>query len=122
MKKRQNKKQARVIKKKKVTFPKKFPFWARLKIEKNRSTLVIDEAPAFNTKKKRMEDGFVHREATSKPGKGRELLTPNPLGDFEKEMYLKRPKTLPQRLFKPHSKQFAVPKHLRERYEKNNKK
>lgn len=48
----------------KKDFPKKFPFWARLKIYKNRTTLVIDEGPALDKQKKEMVDGYVHREAT----------------------------------------------------------
>ena len=47
----------------KKSFPDKFPFWARLKISKNRTTLVIDETDAYNKVKKRMEPGFLHREA-----------------------------------------------------------
>ena len=34
----------------KGVFPDKFPFWARLKISKNRTTLVIDEDKAKNKK------------------------------------------------------------------------
>ena len=50
-------------------FPKKFPFWARLRISKNRTTLVIDEDIALDEKKKTV-DGYVHREATHTAGKG----------------------------------------------------
>ena len=61
----------------KKDFPKKFPFWARLKIYKNRTTLVIDEGPALDKQKKEMVDGYVHREATHTKGHG-EPITPNP--------------------------------------------
>ena len=122
MAKKQNKKKARVIKKKKVTFPKKFPFWARLKIEKNRTTLVIDEAPVENRRTKKIEDGYVHREATSKFKKGREEINPNPDKDNAGPMYLKRATKTPKQYFKVHNKNLDMPKHLRDRYEKNNKK
>lgn len=45
----------------KTEFPKKFPFWARLKISKDRTTLVIDEEEAYNKQNRRKEPGFVHR-------------------------------------------------------------
>ena len=34
-------------------FPKEFPFWARLKISKNRTTLIIDEEIVINKKSKK---------------------------------------------------------------------
>lgn len=107
-------------------FPKKFPFWARLKISKKRTTLVIDEEEAYNKKKKRMEPGFVHREAIhpNKDGsnvKGYEQIKPNPDPKDSKPMYLKRPTKLPQRLFEPHNKELNMPEALRLKYEKNNK-
>lgn len=37
-------------------------------------------------------------------------------------MYLKKAKKIPQRMIKPHNKEMDMPKHLEERYSKNNKK
>lgn len=109
--------------KKKDDFPSEFPFWARLKICKNRTTLVIDEEIVKNKNTEKMEKGFVHREATSKYHKGFEEILPNP--DREKRpepLYLKSPTKLPQRLFKTHNKKLDMPKHLKDRYSKNNNK
>lgn len=103
-----------------VSFPKKFPFWARLKIGKNRTTLVIDEETRTN--KQNREEVFVHREATHKNNRGDfEAIIPNPDKDDNSPMYLKRPTKLPKKLFKPHNKDLSMPEYLRERYEKNNK-
>lgn len=107
---------------KKKEFPKKFPFWARLKISKNRTTLVIDEANALNKRSKKYEDGYVHREAIHNYRKGYEEIRPNPDREDNKPMYLKRPTKLPKQFFKPHNKQLDMPKHLIDRYSKNNKK
>lgn len=104
------------------SFPGKFPFWARLKIDKNRTTLVIDDENVLNKKTKKYEDSFVHRESTHKKRKGLEEIKPNPDRDDPKPMYLKSPAKLPKKLFKPHNKELDMPKHLKERYEKNNKK
>lgn len=49
---------------KKKEFPTEFPFWGRLKIDKKRTTLVIDDCMAFNKATKKFEEGFVNREAT----------------------------------------------------------
>lgn len=104
-------------------FPKKFPFWARLKISKNRTTLVIDEDKALDKKTDTLVDGFVHREATSEYHKGFEEITPNPDKDKRPDpMYLKSPRKLPKFLFNPHNKQLDMPEHLRKRYDKNNHK
>ena len=104
-------------------FPKKFPFWARMKINKHRTSLVIDEEKVLNKKTKKVEDGFVHREATSKYHKGFEKITPNPDKDRGLEpMYLKSPRKLPKRLFEPHNKKLVIPNYLKDRYNKNNKK
>ena len=103
-------------------FPKKFPFWARLKISKNRTTLVIDEDFAKNKKTKQLEEGFVHREATSKYHKGFEEIKPNPDKTKKSSMYLKSPRKLPKRLFEPHNKKLTMPQYLKDRYSKNNKK
>lgn len=112
----------------KMVFPKKFPFWARLKISKNRTTLVIDEEKeVYNKQKKRKEEGFVHREAIhpNKDGsnvKGYEKIEPNPDKTDNKPMYLKNPSKLPKALFKPHNKDLDMPEHLKEKYDKNNHK
>lgn len=102
-------------------FPNRFPFWARLKIYKNRTTLVIDETPVRDKHKKKTVDGFVHREATHTKGQG-ESIIPNPDKGDPKPMYLKNPSKLPKRLFKPHNKDLDMPEDLRQRYEKNNHK
>lgn len=108
--------------KKKKDFPKEFPFWARLKISKNRTTLVIDEDKVLNKKTKKYEDGFVHRESIHTEKKDYEKIYPNPDKSDPKPMYLKRPTKLPKQLFKVHEKNLSMPKHLKERYFKNNKK
>ena len=105
----------------KAEFPKRFPFWARLKIDKNRSALVIDEEPVVNKKTKRTEDGFVHREVIHTNKKDYEEISPNPDRTDPNPMYLKRPEKKPKRLFKPHDQDWDMPEHLKERYEKNNK-
>ncbi len=105
----------------KRSFPNKFPFWARLKISKNRTTLVIDEAQAYNKKLKKDEDGFVHREAIHTKRKSYEEIKPNPDKNDPEPMYLKPPRKLPKRMFRPHEKDLDMPKHLQERYETNNK-
>ena len=108
---------------KKKEFPNEFPFWARMKINKHRTSLVIDEEMVVNKKTKKLEDGFVHREATSKYHKGFEEILPNPDKDKRPNpMYLKSPRKLPKKLFETHNKKLAMPKHLKDRYSKNNKK
>ena len=104
-------------------FPKKFPFWARLKINKNRTTLVIDEEDTKD-KKNNFVPGFVHRESIhgNKSNRDYEMIFPNPDVDDKEPMYLKRPSKLPQKLFKPHNKKLNMPQHLIDRYDKNNKK
>ena len=87
----------------KKTLPDKFPFWGRLRIEKKRTTLVIDEDIAVN--KKEYEE-----------------IKPNPDKDKKEPMYLKRPKRIPKKLIKPHNKDLVMPEELKKRYEKNNKK
>lgn len=106
----------------KEIFPKTFPFWARLKIGKKRTTLVIDEDKAFNKKTKKFEDGFVDREATHSYRKDYEEISPNPDPDDSEPMYLKRPTKKPKRLFEPHNKNLNMPQNLKDRYEKNNRK
>lgn len=108
--------------KSKKAFPENFPFWARLKISKRRTTLVIDEEPVVNKKTKKTEPGFVHREATHTYKKDFEQVVPNPDRDDPAPMYLKRPRKLPKRMFEPHNKDLNMPETLRKRYDKNNKK
>lgn len=101
--------------------PTRFPFWARLKISKRRTTLVIDEAPAKDEKKNTVP-GYVHREATSVKHKGLEEIKPNPDKTKKQPMYLKSARKLPKRLFEPHNKPLDMPEELRKRYEGNNRK
>lgn len=107
---------------KKNVFPAEFPFWARLKISKNRTTLVIDEDIVKNKKTNKIVEAFVHREATSQYHKGFEVIKPNPDKDKEEPMYLKSPRKIPKTLIKPHNKNLDMPQTLKERYSKNNKK
>ena len=109
-------------KKPKNVFPEEFPFWARLKIGKKRTTLVIDEDLAFNKKTKKLEAGFVNREATHTYKKEHEKIFPNPDPDDKEPMYLRRPTKKPKRLFEPHNKNLNMPKYLKDKYSKNNKK
>lgn len=108
--------------KNKKEMPTKFPFWARLKISKNRTTLVIDEDKVLNKKSKKFVDGYVHREATHSYKKDYEEIKPNPDRKDKRPMYLKRPNKHPKELFSPHNKKLDIPKHLIDRYDKNNKK
>lgn len=108
--------------KKKNEFPNEFPFWARLKIGKKRTTLVIDEEMVVNKKTKKLEDSFVDREATHTYRKDFEKIFPNPDTSDKQPMYLKRPTKKPKRLFEPHNKKLIMPKHLKDRYDKNNHK
>lgn len=107
---------------KKDKFPDKFPFWARLKISKNRTTLVIDEEEGLNKKNKKNEDLFIHREATSQYHKGFQEIFPNPDKSKSDSMYLKGPRKIPKRLVKPHNKKLDMPQFLIDKYDKNNKK
>ncbi len=102
-------------------FPEKYPFWARLKIGKKRTTLVIDDEviPDKDNPKKRV-NGFVHREATHVEHKDFEKIEPNPDRTDDKPMYLKRPRKAPQVLFKPHNKQLDMPDALKKRYDQSN--
>ena len=103
-------------------FPSEFPFWARLKISKHRTTLVIDDENYFDKKLNKNVNGFVHREATSKYHKGFEEIKPNPDRTKKDPMYLKSPRKLPKRLFEVHNKKLVMPKFLKDRYSKNNEK
>ena len=113
-----------VIKKEtqKTEFPNEYPFWARFKKNKNRTTLIIDEDVKVNKAGNAVEL-FVHREATHTQKQGDyEKIFPNPDTDDKEPMYLKRPKKKPKKLFKPHNKKLNMPEHLKEKYSKNNKK
>lgn len=103
-------------------FPNTFPFWARFKKDKKRTTLVIDEQDYINKKNNKKEDGFVHREATHTNKKNYEIIEKNPDKSDSEPMYLKRPRIKPKRMFEPHNKNLTMPEDLKKRYEKNNKK
>lgn len=113
-----------ISKNKNNKFPKEFPFWARLKINKNRTTLVIDETEVKDKKKNKDVPGFVHRESihvkdeNNARKKGYEKIYPNPDKDDEKPMYLKKKSRLPKKLFKSHNKNLSMPNELKERYKK----
>ena len=109
-------------KKPKNVFPEEFPFWARFKKNKNRTTLVIDDEVAINKKTKKPEDMFVHRETTHTYKKEYQEIDPNPDIDDPDPMYLKRPRKHPKRMFGVHNKNLNMPNFLKERYSKNNKK
>lgn len=107
---------------KKKEFPTEFPFWGRMKIGKNRTTLVIDEG-IIVSKNNKIENAFVHREATKKNHKGFEEIKPNPDKDKRpNSMYLKKARKIPKRLIKPHNKNLEMPQKLKDKYSKNNKK
>lgn len=107
---------------KKKEMPSTFPFWARVKMDKRRTTLVIDEEDGYNKKTKTNESLFVHREATHTSKKDYEKIDPNPDRTDKSPMFLKRARKLPKRMFEKHNKDLDMPKHLKERYDKNNKK
>ena len=106
----------------KKEFPNKFPFWARFKLNKNRTTLVVNEETIINEKTAKQEEFFIHREATHTGKKDYEKIEPNPDKDDKLPMYLKRESKKPKRMFRPHNKNLDMPKELKERYAKNNKK
>ena len=99
-----------------------FPFWAKLKIEKHRPTLVIDETKKASKRSGKEEDCFVHREVTHTSNKNNEKIEPNPNRNDSRPMYLKRPRVLPKRLFTKYEKKMSVPQYLVDRYKKNNNK
>lgn len=93
-------------------FPDNPPFWGRLMIDRHHPTVVIDEKPAWDKKKRKMVDGFVHRELTYSediPG----LPIKNPDENDPKPAKLARPNTLPQRLIKPLDKHWEIPQELK---------
>ena len=100
----------------------KFPFWARLKKNKNRVVLIIDEDLAFDKKKKKYVSGFVNREATHSYKKGFEKVYPNPNPKDSRPMYLKKPNKKAKYEFAPIGTKLNMPKILADRYAKNNKK
>lgn len=102
--------------------PDKFPFWARLRIEKKRPTLVIDEDFAYDKQRNKMVDGYVHREVTHSNNKNTEKISPNPDKKDSCDMYLKRPRKTPKYLFTKLDLDFDMPEDLKKRYEGNNKK
>ena len=108
-------------------FPDKFPFWARFKPNKNRTTLVIDEEQVKRKNSDTVDDCFVHREAIHCDDDNKYVLSgdyekvfPNPDTSDNSPMYLKRPHKHPKRMFAPHNKNLTMPEDLRQRYEKNN--
>ena len=103
-------------------FPKKFPFWARLKIGKNRPTLVIDKDKIIDKVSKKVEDAFVNREVTHTYKKEYLEIKPNPDSKDPNPMYLRRPTKMPKRLFKPNNRNIDMPQILIDMYDKNNKK
>ncbi|MDE5563217.1 MAG: hypothetical protein K2J01_06725 [Clostridiales bacterium] len=110
-------------------FPSKFPFWARFKPNKGRTTLVIDEEQVNRNNSEKVDDCFVHREAIHCTEDNKyvkngdyEKIFPNPDRSDPEPMYLKRPHKHPKRMFAPHNKSLTMPEHLRLRYDKNNQK
>lgn len=108
-------------KKQQASFPPKFPFWARFKLNKRRTTLVIDEEQKINKKSGKEENLYVHREATHTEKKDYEKIYPNPDKEDKSPMYLKRPRKHPKKMFEPHNKSLDMPDFLKNRYDKNNK-
>lgn len=105
-------------------FPKKFPFWAKLKINKHRPTLIIDEEQDDKNKIQ-----FVHREAIHCSEDNKYVLSgdyekiyPNPDKSDKDPMYLKRPHKHSIKKFEPHNGGLTMPENLRQRYDKNNHK
>ncbi len=110
------------VKGKKKEFPKEFPFWARFKVGKKRTTLIIDEDAISSKNGGKSVEVYVHREATHTENHNYEKIYPNPDRTDLKPMYLKRPTKKPKKQFEPHNKDLDMPEHLKKRYEKNNKK
>lgn len=108
------------VQNKKETFPSKFPFWARFKKNKNRTTLVIDEEFVKRKNSDKYDDCFVHRESTHTYKEDFEEIKTNPDKYDGDCMYLKRPRKHPKRMFRPHNKDLDMPIHLIKRYDKNN--
>lgn len=66
----------------------KFPFWARVVFDKERPTLVIDEADVLDKKRNKYIPGFVHRELRIVIKKEYEKIEPNPNPKDKRAMYL----------------------------------
>lgn len=73
-------------------------------------------------KDKKLKVGFVDREATHSYRKDFEKIFPNPDISDKQPMYLNRLTKKPKRLFEPYNKKLIMPKHLKDRYDKNNHK
>lgn len=112
------KKRSAVPKTRTDQLPTEFPFWARLRIEKRRPALVIDEALAYDKNKKEMVDGYVHREVTHSYKSEYEEIKPNPNKADKAKMYLKRPSKKPKYLFVPLGERWHMPATLKTRYSK----
>lgn len=103
-------------------FPNTFPFWARFKPNKNRTTLVINDFEVIDKNTNKSKEYFIHREATHTNKKEYEEIMPNPDKSDPKPMYLKKPSKKPKKQFRPHNKNLNMPDDLKKRYEINNKK
>ena len=119
MKKKNEERKVKVIILDDDGFPSDYPFWARLKIDKNRTTLIIDRDLVKDKNKEVLVPGFIHREATSKFKKDREKIYPNPDKTKKNPMYLKSPRSIPKSLIRKHNKNLEIPEYLKERYSKN---
>ena len=98
-----------------------FPFWAKIRFDKERPTLVIDEDLAFDKRKKKLVPGFVHREATHSYKKGYEKIEPNPYPKDPNPMYLKKVRKTPKSFFVLEKRKIKIPKYLKEKYSKQHK-
>lgn len=101
---------------------KRFPFWARLKIGGKHPTLVIDEDKAWDKQRNHLTDGYVHREVTHTKSRNNEEIKPNPNPMDKQPMYLKRPTKHPKKFFNSFNHDWKIPKELKDRYDKNNRK
>lgn len=87
--------------------------WARLKIGKTHTTIVIDEDKDYDKQKKEIVDGYVHREATHTSKKDYEEIKPNTDKSDVRSTYLKLPQKTSKHLFKSHNKNPDMPEDLR---------
>ena len=102
---------------KRKQFPFNFPFWARFKPCKNRTTLVINDEYIYHDGELK-DIKFIHRESTSTNRKDYEKIFPNPDKDRTEPMYLKRPTSRSINKFGIHNKNLNMPKQLKNRYKK----
>lgn len=109
-------------KSRKQSIPDRFPWWGRMKIAKQRPTLVIDKDKVRNKKNGKVVDAYVHREVTHSFKKQYEKVDPNPDRTDPRPMYLKNPRKVPMGMIRPDNKNWEILRNLRERYAKNNKK